>query len=220
MGLNNPLWLCPRGVILLICCPRGGAENYSSVGNSPLCRPRSANVRVYCFYVPEIRCLGNQTSLRLPCKNGCSCIAWVGKSKERVSLVVQLQFLSRWLLTGETVIDLPVSLIAVVPTRSREIRVLRIFQCSICFPLATDKLCILKVWHWPRRPLWRYLGLFPVDDDDEKSQLNQSIASLPESPVWRISHIYFIIGGRMSLILITRGSIFKCSLLYLFVDWS
>ena len=37
-----------------------------------------------------------------------------GRSKECVSLAVQLQFVCRWLLTGGTVI--PVSLIAVVPT--------------------------------------------------------------------------------------------------------
>ena len=63
-----------------------------------------------------------------------------GRSKECVSLAVQLQFVCRWLLTGGTVI--PVSLIAVVPT-VLENCVLRISHCCICFPWTTDTVCSL-----------------------------------------------------------------------------
>ena len=65
--------------------------------------------------------------------------AEVVRSKERVSLMVQLQFVCRWLLRGGTLI--PVILIAVVPTVFGEIRVLRISYSSICFPSATHMAC-------------------------------------------------------------------------------
>ena len=55
---------------------------------------------------------GNQTSFYHVKMASVVSLSWY--DKERVRLAVQLLFVSRWLLTGGTVI--PVSLIAVVPT--------------------------------------------------------------------------------------------------------
>ena len=74
---------------------------------------------------------------------------------------------------------------------SREIRVLRISRCSICFPWATDTVCLvttrafipasLIVIPYTILEISTFLGQLPVDDgddDDEKCQLKAGIASL------------------------------------------
>ena len=64
----------------------------------------------------------------------------IDKSKKRVSLSAQLQFLWHWLLTGGTVIS--VSLIAVVPT-VLEKSVFYEYLHVACFPWGTDTISTL-----------------------------------------------------------------------------
>ena len=97
-----------------------------------LCRPRSTNVRVllfpfvfpnYVFYVPNPCVLGTRLVLHVTAVS----LSWQ-EHKACQSY-------------GTVTISLP--LVAHRWNRSGEIRVLRISQCSICFPWGTDAVCTL-----------------------------------------------------------------------------
>ena len=142
----------------------------------------------YTFYVSYLYILGTRPVL--PCKNG-SCCKLELLDKERVCLVVQSLFVCRWLLTGETV--KPVSLIALVPTvheKSVFYGYLPVASVSLGLPTQFMHCCLvtarafmpasLIVIPYTTLEISKFLGQLPVDDDDddEKSQLNPSIASL------------------------------------------
>ena len=107
--------------------------------------------------------------------------------------MVQSLFVCRWLLTGGTVIL--VSLIAVVPTvleKSVFYGYLAAASVSLGLPTQFVHCCLvtgtcrafmpasLIVIPYTILEIWKFLGQLPDDDgdDDEKSQLNPSIASL------------------------------------------
>ena len=125
----------------------------------------------------------------MPCKNGYCCKLELARAKSMLVLCkVQLQLICHSLLTGGTVV--PVSLIARVPTvleKSVFYKHLSVASVSLGLPIQFVRCCLVTTRAFMPASLTvipciiveisEFLGQLPVDDnDDEKSQLNLSIA--------------------------------------------
>ena len=141
----------------------------------------------YVFYIPN-PCMV-VTRAVMPCKNGYCCKLELARAKSMLVLCkVQLQLICHSLLTGGTVV--PVRLIAVVPTvleKSVFYKYLSVACVFLGLPIQFVHCCLVATRAYMPASLTvipciiveisEVLDQLPVDDNnDEKSQLNLSIA--------------------------------------------